>query len=148
LVNLPYRDASFDLVVASEVLEHVPAIRAALAEIKRVLRSGGKVAMTVPIESRTALHVHSLKDGDDLAVLCLEAGLAIRRLETHRLPGFGDDWKHVFLLAESEADARHEYAIDRQAASALGATCCHVDTQGRAMEPRPEPDQSLTLCRS
>ncbi len=147
LVNLPYRDASFDLVVVSEVLEHVPAIRAALAEIKRVLRSGGKAAITVPIESRTALHVHSLKDGDDLATLCLEAGFTIRHLETHLLPGFGDDWKHVFLMAESEADARHEYANDREAASALCATRCHVDTQAGAMEPRPEPEASLTLCQ-
>jgi len=113
LVNLPYRDASFDLVVASEVLEHVPSIHAALAEIKRVLRPGGKAVITVPIESRSALHVHSLKDGDDLATLCLEAGLAIRRRETRRLPGFGDDWTHFFLMAVSEADARHEYANDR-----------------------------------
>jgi hypothetical protein len=54
--------------------------------------------MTMPIECRTTLQVHSLKDEDDLALLRLEAGLTVRHLETHHLPGFGDVWKHVFLV--------------------------------------------------
>lgn len=118
LVSLPYRDASFDLVVASEVLEHVPEIWMALSEIKRVLRPGGKAAITVPVQSRTALHVHSLKGGEELATLCRDVGLTVRRLEARRLPGFGDDWNHAFLMAESEGDFS-EYLEDREIASAF-----------------------------
>jgi SAM-dependent methyltransferase len=45
---LPFPDAAFDHVVAAEVLEHIPADRAAMREIARVLRPGGTVAVSVP----------------------------------------------------------------------------------------------------
>ncbi|MEA2646011.1 MAG: hypothetical protein QOE92_1094 [Chloroflexota bacterium] len=45
---MPFRAASFDVVIASEVLEHIPHDTAAMAEIARVLRPGGKAAVTVP----------------------------------------------------------------------------------------------------
>jgi SAM-dependent methyltransferase len=45
---LPFHDAAFDRVVAAEVLEHIPADEAALAELARVLRPGGTMAVTVP----------------------------------------------------------------------------------------------------
>lgn len=46
--RLPFADASFHHVIASEVLEHVPDDRSALAELARVLRPGGTLAATVP----------------------------------------------------------------------------------------------------
>jgi SAM-dependent methyltransferase len=46
--RLPYPDASFDRLVASEVMEHVPDDEAALDELVRVLRPGGTLAITVP----------------------------------------------------------------------------------------------------
>jgi ubiquinone/menaquinone biosynthesis C-methylase UbiE len=45
---LPFADAAFDAVVASSVLEYVPAIDATLAELARVVRAGGFVLATVP----------------------------------------------------------------------------------------------------
>ena len=41
--DLPYEDQSFDAVVSTQVLEYVNDIPAALAEIRRVLRPGGRV---------------------------------------------------------------------------------------------------------
>lgn len=46
--DLPFRDAAFDRVLFTEVIEHVPDDEAALAEIARVLRPGGVVALTTP----------------------------------------------------------------------------------------------------
>lgn len=45
---MPFPDASFDVVIAAEVLEHIPADQRALAEISRVLAPGGSAAVTVP----------------------------------------------------------------------------------------------------
>jgi SAM-dependent methyltransferase len=45
---LPYRADAFDAVVLSEVLEHIDDDVAGLREIRRVLRPGGVVAITVP----------------------------------------------------------------------------------------------------
>jgi SAM-dependent methyltransferase len=46
--HLPFADRSFDCVIASEVLEHLPDDGAAIAEMSRVLRSGGLLAVSVP----------------------------------------------------------------------------------------------------
>jgi SAM-dependent methyltransferase len=48
LLHLPFPDASVDRVMASEVLEHIPDDVTAMAEIARVLKPGGRVAVTVP----------------------------------------------------------------------------------------------------
>jgi len=43
--QLPFPDNSFDVVCSFKVLAHVPDIRAALAEITRVVRPGGKMVL-------------------------------------------------------------------------------------------------------
>src|SRR5271163_1237516 len=47
-LRLPFADGTFDRVIASEVLEHIPDDQAAMAELARVLRPGGAMAVTVP----------------------------------------------------------------------------------------------------
>ncbi len=46
--DLPFPDASFDKVIAAEVLEHLPDDERAMAELVRVLKPGGEIAVTVP----------------------------------------------------------------------------------------------------
>lgn len=46
--RLPFGDASFTRIVASEVLEHIEDDRLALRELVRVLQPGGMLAVTVP----------------------------------------------------------------------------------------------------
>ena len=46
--NLPFADASFDLVTALDVVEHLDDDVAAFREMKRVLRPGGRILVTVP----------------------------------------------------------------------------------------------------
>jgi SAM-dependent methyltransferase len=47
-LHLPFAAATFDRVIASEVLEHLVDDTAAMAELARVLRPGGTMAVTVP----------------------------------------------------------------------------------------------------
>ena len=46
--SLPFEDNTFDRIVAAEVLEHLPEDTVAMAELTRVLKPGGIIAVSVP----------------------------------------------------------------------------------------------------
>ena len=48
VTRLPFRDETFDAVICSEVLEHIPDNRRAVQELIRVLKSGRHLAVSVP----------------------------------------------------------------------------------------------------
>ncbi len=52
--DLPFADASFDLVAAMWMLYHVPDLDRGLAEIRRVLRPGGRLLAVTNGEAHTA----------------------------------------------------------------------------------------------
>ena len=47
-LSLPFRDETFDRIICSEVMEHVDDDHAACAELTRVLKKNGLIAITVP----------------------------------------------------------------------------------------------------
>jgi len=47
-LTLPFKNGSFDRIIASEILEHIPRDERAMSEIFRVLRPGGTLAVSVP----------------------------------------------------------------------------------------------------
>ena len=76
-LHLPFADASLDLVTALDVLEHLQDDRAAAAEIRRVLRPGGRVVVTVPVDMRlwsahdeAVGHVRRYARQEIIALLC------------------------------------------------------------------------------
>jgi SAM-dependent methyltransferase len=48
VLALPFDDGHFDHVIAAEILEHLPDDRAAIAELVRATRPGGRIAVSVP----------------------------------------------------------------------------------------------------
>ena len=62
IFELPFDNATFDRVICSEVMEHVHDYRAAAAELARVTRPGGRLAITIP--TATSEHLY-LRLGDE-----------------------------------------------------------------------------------
>lgn len=55
--DLPYNDTTFDLVISTDVLEHAPDLNAALTEMTRVLKKGGKLIIRVPYKEDLSLYL-------------------------------------------------------------------------------------------
>jgi SAM-dependent methyltransferase len=53
IVSIPVQDASFDVVLCSEVLEHIPNPVAAIQEFTRILKPSGTLLLTAPFCSLT-----------------------------------------------------------------------------------------------
>jgi hypothetical protein len=49
ITDIQYPDDSFDVILASDVLEHIPADEQAMRELRRVMRPGGWAILQVPI---------------------------------------------------------------------------------------------------
>ena len=51
ILDLPFRDATFDAAIASEVLEHIIFRKRFLNELARIVKSSGKILIFVPDDS-------------------------------------------------------------------------------------------------
>ncbi|MBI4342988.1 MAG: class I SAM-dependent methyltransferase [Candidatus Omnitrophica bacterium] len=86
LTALPFSAAAFDAVICLDAIEHVERDEAALAELVRVLRPGGLLALTVPaygwLFSRhdVALGHYRRYSGRELRRKLLAAGVTVRYL--------------------------------------------------------------------
>lgn len=92
-IRLPFANGSFDRIIVSEVLEHIPNDTAALQEIARVLEANGTAAISVPrwwpervcwalsdeYHANAGGHVRIYR-GDDLVEKLTSQGLAPRRV--------------------------------------------------------------------
>ncbi len=103
---LPYPDNSFDVVFMTEVLEHMLDFKAALSEVRRVLKAGGIFIVSVPNRDWASydfydkIRNHSLQPVDDhyfrfteISDLLTEQSLTIKRYRgLDNLYYYG--WKH------------------------------------------------------
>ena len=102
VTELPFADGSFDAAVLGEVLEHVEDDRAAAAEVARVLRPGGVLALSVPADPKLygpsdewAGHVRRYSRGALLEV-CTAAGLNVQRCSAWGFPLSRLYHRHVY----------------------------------------------------
>ena len=101
-MQLPFADGEFDLVTCSQGLQFFPDRARGLAEMHRVLRPGGRVALALwtaanrspivrALNESGAHHAgvalaaapFSLSDRDEIAALLQAAGLVVERLDEH-----------------------------------------------------------------
>jgi len=101
LMDLPFASNSLDVVIASEVVEHLPQPERVFRELSRVLGPGGLLLITMPVQSHTPAHMHSLNSAQDLRGLIESAGLTISSIEIKWHVSYGDDRRHVFAVAQN-----------------------------------------------
>jgi SAM-dependent methyltransferase len=97
MMQMPFADAVYDLVVHSDTLEHVLHPITALSECKRVLAPGGFCALTVPIiVDRMTIHRTGLPPSYHDTPEQRAADFAVQT-------EYGcDAWKHVVLAGFRE----------------------------------------------
>ena len=61
--SLPYDDASFDVLLLVEVIEHLENHRLALTELARILKPGGRLILTTPNIMRLNSRLHFFLSG-------------------------------------------------------------------------------------
>jgi SAM-dependent methyltransferase len=100
---LPYPDGSFDTVLCTQVLEHVPDAELAMGEIARVLRPGGHALVTVPFlyPTHEAPYDFWRYTHHGLRGLVRRHGLEVRTLEAQGGPVLLA--VHYLVLAVSQA---------------------------------------------
>ncbi|MHB8619844.1 MAG: class I SAM-dependent methyltransferase [Chloroflexota bacterium] len=109
--TLPFPDQSFDAVVLLEVLEHVGDEAAVLAEVRRILRPGGELVLSVP-------HRGALAAWDSLNVYRQRTGRQVG-FPLEEAPG-GSPWHRHYAEAEIR-ELLAGFAIDRVERGGLGA---------------------------
>lgn len=97
ITAIDYPDASFDCIVCSHVLEHVPDDRRAMRELARVLKPNGWVLFMIPMKLERTIEDPSITDpaerdrlfghpehvrryGRDFVTRLEESGLSVRQL--------------------------------------------------------------------
>lgn len=51
ILNIPVPDKSYDVILCTEVIEHIPDPISAIKEISRILKPGGTLLITAPLQS-------------------------------------------------------------------------------------------------
>jgi SAM-dependent methyltransferase len=98
-LHLPFPDATFDRVIAAEVLEHIPDDATAMHEIERVLKPGGVGAVTVPRAWPERICWALSKEYTATAgghVRIYDRGELVARLERNGLRFLGHHHAHAF----------------------------------------------------
>ncbi len=99
LAAIPLTDASFDAIVCTQVLEHVPHPHAVLAEFYRLLRPGGTLWITAPLyyEEHEIPFDYYRYTQYGLRFLCEHVGFIVEELEW--LEGYWGTLSYQWRLA-------------------------------------------------
>ncbi len=98
------RDGCFDVILCTEVLEHVPYPNRAITEFHRLLRPGGLLILTVPANSLRHMDPYYFYSG--FSDRYLTQILTLNRFRDIRIEPVGS--YHAWLMVETARCLRHE----------------------------------------
>ncbi len=78
--KLPYSNQTFDLVICSHVLEHIPEDEKCIQEIHRVLKNDGTAFILVPLNAnpeREPFHFKRNYEPDSFRQICIKNGFTV-----------------------------------------------------------------------
>ncbi len=79
--STPYEANFFDVVIASEVLEHIPDPKVGLRELTRILKLDGSAMIALPICLEQPEHLYVFRGEDECKKACEDVGLHIEHFE-------------------------------------------------------------------
>jgi len=80
-------DKAFDLIVISEVLEHLETPDVALKFLRAALADGGRIFINVPLNSPSPDHIYLFETAEDVRALVEGAGLKVEQLSLFATQG-------------------------------------------------------------
>lgn len=113
---LPFPDASFDKIYCTEVLEHVLDPKAVLIEMRRVLKPGGHVVVSIPNEALINTLKETLRKTGLYRLL-----LGVKQDEYHVSEKMDDEWHlHSFDLPLLRETIAGVFSLGRVVAAPFG----------------------------